>query len=679
MNKKKRTIRKKDARILLSEVLPYEVPPSYNNRGLYNFINEKNVVCTEREIRATGLDPVEVAYLSMVLGRKIDFKNNGKKNNRMDVHIPRDSIGFTIPFNFTIRHQSNKLRTLSVPHPRAQIEIINFYSRYSDLILYYTSRSHFSLRHPARVARYSVIRDWLFEDSKKGHDGVEEDRYEYEWLRSYFTYKKYSHLYKFYDSKEYRSYERRFGYLVKADIAKCFDSIYTHSVAWAVHGHDLVKANVGASKKSFGGEFDNLMQRLNHNETSGILIGSEVSRIFAELILQSVDVEVESRLRESSLTPEKDYKILRYVDDYFIFLSDDSSKQVVLDTLERSLRRYKLHLNPAKEEGEFTPWLSPLTSAKQRTAKLIQESIKGIGDEVSTGKLPRPYVMSDKLIVGYKGVLIDTGVSHIELANYALSRVEIVVENVIKQSKESWKDLDLIPLGERVKGSRSTGNALLSLLEFSFFVYSGAPRMTPSVKIARIVSSIIRYSRLDNVPFHERERLEMSMHEELVSQLNRSRKIHQSSVVTATLLDCLSDLGPRYSLGQEDLAKFCGFKREFDYFSPPVDMNAFMFFSMLLYVQDSDKYSNLRESCLNWALDLQNRPINDSERSIVGMNLVSCPFIDWDIKKRVLASYGYCGSEKLQGPVGQGAYGNVDWRRFNLYSALQEKRQYEVY
>ena len=679
MSKKKVTIRKRDSRVLLSEVFPYEVPPSFNNRGVYDFINNNKVVCTKNEIKASGLNPVEVAYLSIILGRSIEFESNGNKKNRMDVRVHRDAKQFTIPFNFTIRHQSNKLVTLSVPHPRAQIEVIDFYSRYSHLMLYYSSRSSFSLRAPVRIARYSIVRDWLFEGRKAEHGGIEEDRHEYEWLRSYFTYDRYSLLYKFYESKEYRSYERKFGYLLKADITKCFDSIYTHSLAWAVHGHEFVKSNISASKKAFGGEFDSLMQRLNHSETSGILIGPEVSRLFAELILQSVDVEVESRLRDQNLVHEKDYKILRYVDDYFIFLATESSRQVVLDVLARSLRRYKLHLNPNKEEGEHTPWLSPLTVAKQRIPNLIQDSISGFAAENLNEKLPRPYVKANKIIVSYKSLLVGTGVKHSDLASFALSNIEISIERLIKQAKDSWKKLDKFTNEERVKSARSVSGSLMALMEVSFFVYSGDPRMTPSVKIARIVSSVLQYCRSNNVPLHERERLEMGIREELVFQLMRSRGRNQTSVVTATLVDCLSDLGSQYSLSEEELAAFCGFSPDNDSFVPPVDMNAFMLFSMILHMKNSGEYARLRASCIRWIYEIQTRPINDAERSIVNLNLIACPFVDDRFKREIFGYYGYRGKGNLRGLFDRGLYGNIDWQRFNLYSALQEKRQHEVY
>lgn len=59
---------------------------------------------------------------------------------------------------------------------------------------------------------------------------------EYENLRTYFSYKHYTNIYKFYESYQYQRAEKKFKKLVKFDIQSCFDSIYTHSIAWALNG-----------------------------------------------------------------------------------------------------------------------------------------------------------------------------------------------------------------------------------------------------------------------------------------------------------------------------------------------------------------------------------------------------------------------------------------------------------
>ena len=60
------------------------------------------------------------------------------------------------------------------------------------------------------------------------------------------------------------------------------------------------------------------MQRVNYNETNGIIVGPEISRIFAEIILQRIDVNVVNRLKQSPylLTLGRDYEVRRYIDDH---------------------------------------------------------------------------------------------------------------------------------------------------------------------------------------------------------------------------------------------------------------------------------------------------------------------------------------------------------------------------
>ena len=54
--------------------------------------------------------------------------------------------------------------------------------------------------------------------------------------------------------------------LIKVDISKCFNSIYTHSLAWALLGKENVKKNLNRIKGTLPDEFDKLMQKLNYNE-----------------------------------------------------------------------------------------------------------------------------------------------------------------------------------------------------------------------------------------------------------------------------------------------------------------------------------------------------------------------------------------------------------------------------
>ncbi len=92
--------------------------------------------------------------------------------------------------------------------------------------------------------------------------------------RATSRYSGFDRLYKFFESDDHIRLEKKFRYQISIDISKCFDSIYTHSIAWATKSKDEAKENISAL--TFGNHFDKVMQRLNHNETSGICIGPKL-------------------------------------------------------------------------------------------------------------------------------------------------------------------------------------------------------------------------------------------------------------------------------------------------------------------------------------------------------------------------------------------------------------------
>src|SRR5689334_21266860 len=125
------------------------------------------------------------------------------------------------------------------------------------------------------------------------------------------------------------------------DVSKCFYHIYTHSICWAVK--DKYSAKLNATTSSFENDFDKLMQLSNYNETNGIVVGPEISRIFAEIILQQVDLNVLKKLETANLNLKSgvDYEIRRYVDDYFVFSNNSDTLDTVKRICEKELQYYK--------------------------------------------------------------------------------------------------------------------------------------------------------------------------------------------------------------------------------------------------------------------------------------------------------------------------------------------------
>ena len=146
-------------------------------------------------------------------------------------------------------------------------------------------------------------------------------------FRSYFVYEPFSQAHQYHQSNLKSITESKFLFSGHLDIQSCFDSIYTHSIEWAGLGYRFAK---DVRRESFFSEFDRLMQNSNMGETNGILIGSEISRIFAEVILQAIDCELEQTLRnEEHLSHGIDYAIHRYVDDYHIYTNSHENFEII--------------------------------------------------------------------------------------------------------------------------------------------------------------------------------------------------------------------------------------------------------------------------------------------------------------------------------------------------------------
>lgn len=124
-------------------------------------------------------------------------------------------------------------------------------------------------------------------------------------------------------------------FVVYADIANFFPSIYTHSIAWALVGIQTAK---GSDKKQWFDEIDRVFQAAKRKETNGIAIGPATSNIVAEVILKKVDDALIG----------KGFNFYRYIDDFTCFTKTKSEAERFVNELRTELNKYKLVLNAKK-------------------------------------------------------------------------------------------------------------------------------------------------------------------------------------------------------------------------------------------------------------------------------------------------------------------------------------------
>lgn len=111
-----------------------------------------------------------------------------------------------------------------------------------------------------------------------------------------------------------------YSYLFSTDITDCYGSIYTHTVSWALHGKEKAKQSIkDKSIKLEGDDIDSLIRQMTYNQTNGIPQGSVLMDFIAEIVLGYADLLLTQKLNTEKIT---DYKIIRYRDDYRIFVNN---------------------------------------------------------------------------------------------------------------------------------------------------------------------------------------------------------------------------------------------------------------------------------------------------------------------------------------------------------------------
>ncbi len=136
-----------------------------------------------------------------------------------------------------------------------------------------------------------------------------------------------------------------YNFLYQTDITDCYGSIYTHSLPWALHTKATSKAKRNYTDL-LGNKIDHHIQAMSYGQTNGIPQGSVLMDFIAEIVLGYADEELSKKL-ELDLKGKK-FHILRYRDDYRIFVNDVSDGDVILKRLSEILLDLGFRLNTNK-------------------------------------------------------------------------------------------------------------------------------------------------------------------------------------------------------------------------------------------------------------------------------------------------------------------------------------------
>ncbi|WP_026376087.1 RNA-directed DNA polymerase [Aestuariibacter salexigens] len=138
------------------------------------------------------------------------------------------------------------------------------------------------------------------------------------------------------------TFSLEFSHVLHTDVTDCYGSLYTHSISWALHGVEEAKKN-RRSKSLLGNKIDSHIRAGRYGQTNGISQGSVLMDFIAEIVLGFVDLEITQELRG-----KRDFRILRYRDDYRIFANSDDRAEEILKIISDKLRVVGMRLGVSK-------------------------------------------------------------------------------------------------------------------------------------------------------------------------------------------------------------------------------------------------------------------------------------------------------------------------------------------
>lgn len=462
--KKKKIDLRHSERSLLTDTLPFETPISFTNESLASIA----VISKSKKL------PKLVS--SLLLHNKKDEK-----------FVP------SRPLNFNIKKNQYETRRLSIPHPRSQYYFSLFYDEYGELIANACSRSEYSLRFPSRIATHFVDSRYINKSKAPASSAtIDEDpagfRTQRRWASTYFSYQKYNLSHKFFESEEFLDLEKKHSLLMTLDVSRCFESIYTHTIEWAVRGKDFSKSNLATARFTFESKFDKVIRSAKWDETHGIIVGPEFSRVFAEVILQSCDREIRRRLATAGLN----IQIRRYVDDFFVFSNSDAELVIAKQEIVSALGAVNLHLNDSKSSIERRPFISSLSSARHKIGEHIDRFFERTTEFMFTMdsaqfRSPPPIdKMCGKAIDDVRRVSVDFNVPYEKLSSFALSVVNLQLERFIEK------------LETKTERPYCTSNLswILAVIRISQFLHSIDERVTTSLKLGTVYRNAFRAAEM---------------------------------------------------------------------------------------------------------------------------------------------------------------------------------------
>ncbi|MNJ29119.1 hypothetical protein D3C77_236770 [compost metagenome] len=421
------------------------------------------------------------------------------------------------------------------------------------------------------------------------------------------------------------------------------------------------------------------MQRANYNETNGILIGPEISRVFAEIIFQDIDRKVEEELSLRSKTVGIDYSVARYVDDIFIFSQDLVVAQLISEVYVEHLRKYNLHSNASKS----IKYERPFYSSKSRVIREVDLAVNVFCDKFLVGEdgqdrlVPKEIFRKSKLsqsfIDSVKSICSENSVGYDSVSSYIISAFFERVKRLINVEDDNFVRLN----------SELYVDAILVVVDLLYFFYAVAPAVSSSYKLASAVILVARFSEVNLVGnVHS---IKQALYELTLDLLTGDLAKYETSVDNFVYLEALniviaiSELGDDYWLPSAVLERLL-----------VVNSSYHDLMCCLFYVKNYSIYDSLRTQICS-VIDTRLRDLGsiqvNAEQAHLWLDAVACPFLP--VARRLKWVRRLYSSFNVNPPArtvinrfltgDENRHWFTNWHEVDLLNALERKELKQVY
>ncbi|EGJ5954460.1 RNA-directed DNA polymerase, partial [Escherichia coli] len=560
-----------------------------------------------------------------------------------------------------------------------------FYNQFGSVITALCQKSQFSIRAPVKIANSFYLKNETYKDVSYKSVNIETLEKEI-WSKhasSYFAYKGYDRIFKLFESEDYIALEKKFNTMWSLDIANCFDSIYTHTISWAIKNKEFVKTNLNKGKQ-FSEELDKVIQRSNNNETNGIPIGAEFSRVFAELIFQSIDRNIIIKLKNVyGCTCKIHYEVLRYVDDYFIFAVNQDIAQHVYGVISDELAKYNLYLGDKKLSKIERPFLtskSEMVIEAKKILKFFDEKIFADrsqncnGDEVKSNVnyIYRPEKLIKSILDLIKSRCSESNDGYKNVAPYLISAFAKRIRRLVEIYKAEDDKESLSEFYE----------AIIIIMKIMFFFHNIKPSVSSSNRLATSIAIVQKFFIKESEIFLDKfkdmvmtELRNMRFSKNNVELREGFTSIEKMNVILAT-----SDFGENYLMDEMQIKEALSNVNNYNYF---------FIISLLYYYKDHNVYEENRktvECIIDEKFDASFDLEKDSELVHLFLDCMSCKYISLHFRekwyKKFLSKFSL---QRQQDEIESDLsylltkYWFVKWEQNNMLNLLERKELRTAY